>query len=147
MTVPPGPYGQPYGPPPGGYPIPHGAGRLVVHSSYNKMAFILAATGPKVEINGRPQPVNWGQAPFDLPPGDYHLKVSTRYMGEYGPAYLPVRITPGQVTTVFYRPPATIGMKGALGFTPQNTRGMSALMVIQFVVIALVVTYFIVRFS
>lgn len=147
MTVPQQPYGQPYGPPPGGYPIPPGAGRLVVDSSYNKMAFILAATGPKVEINGRAQPVNWGQSPFDLPAGDYHLKVSTRYLGEYGSAYLPVRIAPGQVTTVCYRPPAMMGMKGSLGFGPQPTRGMAAMLVLQALVIVLVVTYFIVSFS
>jgi hypothetical protein len=123
------PYGQPAGPPP--------MGRLVVDSSYNPMAFMLAMTGPRVTINGQPASVRWGQAPFDLPAGNYHLRVSTRYLGDFGPAELPVAVYPGQLVTVYYRPPATVGMKGSLGFQPQKTRGMSTIMVIQVVVILL----------
>jgi hypothetical protein len=112
-------------------------GRLVVDSSYNPMAFMLGLTGPRVTINGQPASVKWGQAPFDLPAGNYHLRVSTRYLGDFGPAELPVAVYPGQLVTVYYRPPATIGMKGSLGFQPQKTRGMSTIMVIQVVVILL----------
>jgi hypothetical protein len=113
-------------------------GRLVVHSSYNPMAFLLALTGPKVTINGQPANVKWGEAPFDLPAGNYHVRVSARYLGEFGPAELPVAVYPGQLTTVFYRPPVAIGMKGSLGFQPQNTRGMSTMMVINVIAIVLV---------
>lgn len=123
---------MPYGQPP--------TGRLVVDSSYNRMTIALALTGPKVVINGQPAKVRWGQAPFDLPAGNYHLRVATRYLGEFGPAELPVTINPGQLTTVYYRPPATMGVKGALGFTPQKTPGMlGGLLLLQIAVIIVLV--------
>ena len=127
-------YGQPAGPP---------MGRLVVDSSYNPMAFLLALTGPRVTINGQPTPVKWGQAPFDLPAGNYHLRVSTRYLGDFGPAELPVTVYPGQLVTVYYRPPVTMGMKGALGFQPVKTRGMGAVVwiyVIGFIALVVALT-------
>ncbi|MFL6124640.1 hypothetical protein [Actinophytocola sp.] len=123
---------QPYGPPPA-------TGRLVVHTSHNPMAFLFGLTGPRVTLNGRPTNVSWGEAPFDLPPGNYQVRVVTRYLGEFGPAELPVAIYPGQLTTVYYRPPSTIGMKGSIGFAPQKTRGMSAIMVINVIVIVLAI--------
>lgn len=128
------PYQQ--GPPPA-------MGRLVVDSSYNPMAFMLAFTGPKVTINGQPASVKWGQAPFDLPAGNYHVRVSARYLGDFGPAELPVAVYPGQLTTVYYRPPATIGMKGSLGFQPQKTRGMSAIMVLNVIAVVIVIAVFV----
>jgi hypothetical protein len=136
----------PHGPPYGGYPAgqPPAMGRLVVHTSYNPMAFLFALTGPKVTLNGQPTNVRWGAASFDLPAGNHHLRVATRYLGDFGPADLPVAVHPGQQTTVYYRPPATIGMKGSLGFTPQKTRGMSAVMVIQVVAIVILVAAFVV---
>lgn len=146
MTPPYGPQ-PPYGPPPQGPQPPYGGppmGRLVVHTSYNKMAFLFAITGPKVMINGQPASVRWGEAPFDLPAGNYHLRVSTRYLGDFGPAELPVAVYPGQQTTVYYRPPAAIGMKGGIGFQPQQTRGMTAAVVIQVIAIVLFVIVFVV---
>lgn len=128
------PYQQ--GPPPA-------MGRLVVDSSYNPMAFMLAFTGPKVTINGQPASVKWGQAPFDLPAGNYHVRVSARYLGDFGPAELPVAVYPGQLTTVYYRPPATIGMKGSLGFQPQKTRGMSTIMVLNVIAVVIVIAVFV----
>jgi hypothetical protein len=122
----------PYGPP----------GRLVVDSSYNGMAFMLAATGPKIEVNGQPIKANWGQWPIDLPAGQYHVRVSTRYLGEMGPAQLGVNVYPGQQVTVYYRAPAAMFMAGAIGFTPQSTRGMGAvvgLSVVAFVLVFAVV--------
>ena len=130
------PYGYQQGPPPA-------MGRLVVESSYNPMAFMLAMTGPKVTINGQPANVKWGQAPFDLPAGNYHVRVSTRYLGDFGPAELPVAVYPGQLTTVYYRPPATVGMKGALGFQPQKTRGMSVIMALNLIAVVIVIAVFI----
>jgi hypothetical protein len=121
-------YGQPAGPQ---------MGRLVVDSSYNPMAFLLALTGPRVTLNGQPASVKWGQAPFDLPAGTYHLRVSTRYLGDFGPAEVPVTVYPGQLVTVYYRPPVAIGMKGSLGFQPVKTRGMGVFVWI-YVVVALV---------
>jgi hypothetical protein len=132
-----------YGPQPphGGHPAgsPPATGQLLVHSSHNAMAFMLAFTGPRVTINGQPASVRWGTAPFDLPAGNHHVRVSTRYLGDFGPAELPVTIYPGQQTTVYYRPPAAIGMKGSIGFAPQQTRGMSAIMVINVIAIVILI--------
>jgi hypothetical protein len=114
-------------------------GRLVVDTSYNPMGFMLGLTGPKVAINGYPTNVAWEQAPFDLPAGNYHLYVSTRSLGDFGPAVLQVAVHPGQLTTVFYRPPAAIGMSGSLGFEPQKTRGMGVMMALNIVAILLVI--------
>lgn len=127
---------MPYGPQHGGYPPGQpGVGRLVVHCSHPAMQFLLKATGPKIEINGTPQNVRWGPAPFDLPAGNHNVKVCTRYMGEFGPAYMPVQVMPGQVTTVYYRAPATIGMKGAIGFTPQKTRGINKILWLEIMIV------------
>ena len=112
-------------------PAPQGAGRLVVDSSYAGGAFMLAATGPTIEVNGQPVRANWGPWPLDLVPGNYHVRVFTRYLGQFGPAQLNVTVHPGQQVTVFYRPPAVIGMSGAIGFTPQKSRGMVALLVVM----------------
>jgi len=114
-------------------------GQLLVHSSHNPMAFMLAFTGPRVTINGQPTNVRWGAAPFDLPAGNYHVRVAARYLGNFGPAELPVAIYPGQQTTVYYRPPAAVGMKGSIGFQPQQTRGMSAIMVINVIAIVILI--------
>lgn len=110
-------------------PAPQGVGRLVVDSSYAGGAFLLAATGPTIEVNGQPVNANWGPWPLDLMPGNYHVRVFTRYFGKFGPEQLNVTVYPGQQVTVFYRPPAMIGMGGAIGFTPQKTRGMAPLLI------------------
>ena len=135
----PGGYPQP-GPQQPGYPQPGGfspPGRLVVDASYTPMAFILAVTGPKIEINGQPVTANWGPWPIDLPAGQYNVRVSTRYLGEMGPAQLGVTVYPGQQTTVYYRAPAVMFMAGAIGFTPQPTRGMAAVLALTGVAVLL----------
>jgi hypothetical protein len=105
---------------------PHGApiGRLVVDTSYLKLAFLATATRPRIEINGQPTVANWGPWPIDLPAGDYQVRVSTLHQGDFGHAQLAVRIYPGQQATVYYRAPAWRFMAGAIGFRPQPTRGM-----------------------
>jgi hypothetical protein len=130
-----------YGPPQGGYPAgpPPAMGRLVVHTSHSANFFILKATGPKVEIDGVPTKVKWGAAPFDVPAGNHQLRVSTRYLGEFSPAQLPVTVYPGQVLDVFYRPSATIGMAGSIGFQPVKTRGMNKLLWLAVMIVIIVV--------
>jgi hypothetical protein len=135
----------PYGGYPAG-PMP-ATGRLVVHSSYPWLGFLFALTGVKVEINGQPAKVPWGQAPFDLPAGNYHLRVSARWFGVFGTAELPVVVYPGQLVTVYYRPPSLKWMRGAIGFTPQKSPGMVVTTVLQVVVLALVIMYFVLRYA
>jgi hypothetical protein len=105
---------------------PHGApiGRLVVDTSYPKMALTGTKKRPRIEVNGQPIVANWGQWPIDLPAGDHHVRVSTLHQGANSPAELTVRIHPGQPVTVFYRTPAFLFLNGAIGFQPQPTRGI-----------------------
>jgi hypothetical protein len=105
-------------------------GRLVVNSSFNPMAFLLAFTGPKVMINGYATKVRWGQAPFDLPAGNYHLRVSVRYLGDFCPADLSVTVYPGQVVPVYSRPAAVMGKK---------TRGMPVIVALNIIAFVLMI--------
>ncbi|MPZ79453.1 MAG: hypothetical protein GEV28_03265 [Actinophytocola sp.] len=126
---------------PFGYQAPPPAGRLVVDSAYGAGAFMLARTGPKIEVDGRPIRAKWGQWPLDLPAGSYHVRVSTRYLGEFGPAEHAVTVHPGQHVVLYYRAPAAMGMRGSIGFTPQKTRGLGLVTVLSVLalVLALVV--------
>lgn len=127
----------PYGPPKG---QPQAAGgRLIVNSSYNWMSFLLGLTGTKIEIDDRPYEAKWGQWPIDLPAGDHQVRVSTRYAGEFGPARTVVTIQPGTQTTVYYRAPAMMFTAGAIGLTPQRTRGLATVLVLVAVLCILVV--------
>ncbi|HEX6357160.1 hypothetical protein [Actinophytocola sp.] len=131
----------PYGPPYGGYPAgpPPAIGRLVVQSSYPATGFLFALTGVQVEINGQPSKVSWGEVPFDLPAGNYHLRVSGRWFGVFGAAELPVAVYPGQAVTVYYRTPAFKWMRGGIGFTPQQTPGRGWMVAINIVALLFVV--------
>lgn len=114
----------PYGPPAGDQqPV---GGRLVVDSSYSRLSFQLGVTRPKIEINGQPVDAGWGPWMFDLLPGNYQLRVSI--LGEAGPAHISVVVYPRQQTTVYYRAPAATFMAGAIGFTPQPTRGIAVVL-------------------
>jgi hypothetical protein len=105
-------------------PLP-GMGHLVVDCTRHLLVF--GMPGVRVEINGQPVKVPWGQSPFELPAGNYDLRVSTRWLGSFAPARLPVAVYPGQVTTVYYRPSTMKWMRGSIGFTPQlRTRGLVA---------------------
>ena len=127
----PAPYGGPVAPQGAQFPPPPpGMGRLLVDTSYFPLAFILGLTGPTIAINGQPRPMRWGQVPIDLPPGQYHLHVHTRYITDLGPAEAVLPVTEGQTTPVFYRAPAVMFVKGALGPVPQKTPGMAATWII-----------------
>lgn len=112
-------------------------GRLVVDCSHLPSALFLAATGPKIEVDGRTIEANWGAWPIELSPGRYALRVSTRYMGEMGPATTEVEVTPGGETRVFYRAPATIFSGGSIGPTPQASNGMGGMFVMILIPIVL----------
>lgn len=122
-------------------------GRLVVHSSYPWLGFLFALTGVKVMINGHPEKVPWGEHPFDLPAGNYHLRVCARWFGEFGSAELPIAVYPSQILTVFYRPPSFKWARGAIGFTPQKSPGRVLSYTFQAIILVLVVLYLIGRFS
>ncbi len=113
-------YGPPAVPPPGW-------GRLIVECSYTPMAFLLAATGPSVIVDGQHRGSAWGRTVVDLPAGNHHLHVHTRYMGQIGKADAGVHLAPGQLVHLYYRSPLTVFSKGRLGPTPQRSAGMGTI--------------------
>ncbi|MFC9893075.1 hypothetical protein ACFVMC_05235 [Nocardia sp. NPDC127579] len=120
------PYGQqPYGqqmPPPG---VP-GAQGITIQADYMWMAFMLGLlTKPKILINGQKVPVTqWGENHIPLGPGQYHLRVSTPWINDMGPAEQQLMLAPGQSVRYYYKPPTMFWMRGAMGETPQSTPGM-----------------------
>ncbi|MGH3432998.1 MAG: hypothetical protein ACRDQB_09205, partial [Thermocrispum sp.] len=119
----------------------------MLNTSYFPLGFLLALTGPSVTINGHEQRVPWGWSPVDLPPGQYHLRVHTRYLGQLGPAELGVVVYPGQTVPVYYKAPAVMGARGAIGFTPQPTPAMGAMIALMVVSTVFVVLMMVLTFS
>ncbi len=120
-----------------GAPLSSPGGIVMLDCSYNKLGFFLAFTGPHIRVDGYGQDGGWGHTPISLPPGTHSIEVHTRYMGQMGPANLIVDVYTGQQVAVFYRAPAAIFFRGAMGHQPQPTPGMWLTWVL-FVVAALI---------
>ncbi|MFI5715021.1 hypothetical protein [Nocardia sp. NPDC051750] len=115
----PGPYGQP------GQPAPNDPPGITVDCSYTPLAFLLMITKPKILVNGQQVPnTRWGANHIPVGAGQYHLKVSTPWLFDMGPAQTPVPVQPGQAVRYYYRAPAVIFLNGALGPGPQKTPGI-----------------------
>ncbi|WP_063824725.1 hypothetical protein [Nocardia pseudovaccinii] len=135
QPVPPQPYGQPaqpygqqpYGQAPYGQPVPQQAPAppgITVEASYEWFAFLLAITKPKILINGQRVPnTRWGQNHIPVGPGQYHVKVTTPWLFDMGPANATAAIQEGQGARFYYKPPAVIFLGGAIGPVPQKTPG------------------------
>ncbi|MQA09479.1 MAG: hypothetical protein GEU98_13185 [Pseudonocardiaceae bacterium] len=120
---PPGAHGMPSGPMGGhpGPPPPPGMGRVVLHTKYFPLAFILALFKPGITINGQQGPIGqWGMNVIDLPPGQYHIQVHTNYIWKFGNAVAPIPLNPGQQIDAYYAAPAMPFGAGAIGPTPQE---------------------------
>lgn len=116
-------------------------GRLVVDCSYGRWERTLAKTCVSIELNGHQTLAAWGQWVVDVPPGNHHVRVVTlRGKRGLGPAELDVAVPPGQVTTVYYRPPGLKGARGAIGLTPQETPS-SGWWVIGFILLLMFVLF------
>lgn len=103
-------------------------GRLVVDCSHASGAFLMAATGPNIEVDGKdPIIAQWGPWPVDVPAGSHHVRVTSRYRGGKSPAEITVDVPAGEEVKIFYRTPALIWMRGSIGRTPQPTAGMGAM--------------------
>ena len=102
---------------------PLGWARLVVDCSYNPLGVVMAAAGPSVYVDGAYRGWTWGATVVDLPAGQHHLHVHTRYLGQIGKADLVVSMAPGQVTHLYYRAPATVFSKGRLAPVPHRSGG------------------------
>ncbi len=98
---------------------------IVLDTSYTPMAFMLALTGPTILVNGQPVPAaRWGATHIPLGAGQHHVRVSTRWMWDMGPAEAMVPVAEGQSTRVYYRAPAIAFIRGAIGPVPQSTPGI-----------------------
>ncbi|MEU6130395.1 hypothetical protein ABZ805_14585 [Saccharopolyspora sp. NPDC047091] len=120
-----GPAPQPY---PGQQPThpatapPAGAGRLVLDSSYDPLAFTMGLLKPGITINGRPGPVaRWGRTVVDVPPGQYQVELHVNYLWRFGSATAVVPVHAGGQVDVFYRAPMVTFGAGAIGPGPQAT--------------------------
>ncbi|ADG97415.1 conserved hypothetical protein [Segniliparus rotundus DSM 44985] len=104
--------------------LPEGAGQLVLDTGFFWLAWIFFLTGPSVRVDGVERARNWGKAFVPVPPGQHLVEVYTRYLWPVGRASLPVFVQPGQTAPVFYRAPAIVWCKGAIGHEPQKTPGL-----------------------
>jgi hypothetical protein len=120
---PPQPYAQQAPGQHGGLP-PEGFGQLVIDTGFFWLAWIFFLTGPSVRIDGVERVRNWGTVFVPVPPGQHLVEVHTRYLWPVGRASLPVFVQPGQTAPVFYRSPAIVWFKGAIGHEPQKTPGL-----------------------
>ncbi|GAB2651071.1 hypothetical protein GCM10027088_31610 [Nocardia goodfellowii] len=126
----PNPYGQPqygqaapqYGQP-AATPAPPG---ITVQADYEWFAFMLGLlTKPKIFINGQQVPTTrWGENHIPVGPGQYHLRVSTPWLLDMGPADQQVALGEGQGVRYYYKPPAMFWLPGAIGEFPQKTPGV-----------------------
>ncbi|WP_281906049.1 hypothetical protein [Nocardia cyriacigeorgica] len=122
---PPMPYGAPGAHAPAGQGLPGDPPGLTVDASYTPMAFLLAITKPKIIVNGQQVPnTRWGANHIPVGPGQHHVKVSTPWLFDMGPATTAVPVAEGQAARLYYRAPALIFLNGALGPGPQKTPGM-----------------------
>lgn len=125
----PAPFGQPaYGQQPGPQQAPYGAPPappgITVDASYDWFSFLLAITKPKILVNGQRVPnTRWGQNHIPVGPGQYHVKVTTPWLFDMGPANVTAAIQEGQGARFYYKPPAVIFLNGAIGPVPQKTPG------------------------
>ncbi|QIS08138.1 hypothetical protein [Nocardia arthritidis] len=137
-----GQFGQPpaqFGQQGGQFGQPNDPPGLTIDASYLPMSFMLALVKPKIRINGQPVPVTqWGPNHIPVGPGTYDVWVATPWMFDMGPAQTQVQVGPGQGTRVYYRTPALIFLKGAIGPVPQKTPGAIAMLIVFALLIVLI---------
>ncbi|MEV0296541.1 hypothetical protein [Nocardia sp. NPDC050710] len=131
--------GQPYGAPQAGQPYGQQAPQygqqapqapappgITVDASYEWFGFMLGLlTKPKITINGQQVPnTRWGENHIPVGPGNYQVWIATPWLFDMGANQLPVQVSGGPGTRVYYKPPAAFFLKGAIGTVPQKTPGM-----------------------
>ena len=120
MSTYPGPPPQPPARPPG-----FGHSQLVV--VIREPAGAMGMISPLVTIDGYPAPARFGPNPFPTTPGRHRIRVSSRYLYEYGAAEQDVDLAPGQSVEVHYSPPLMTFVRGRIGLTPQPRPGLGAM--------------------
>ncbi|MCG5218285.1 hypothetical protein [Streptosporangium sp. KLBMP 9127] len=93
----------------------------------------MAATTPRILLNGHPYSARWGQNVLVLSPGQYQVEVFVpdfRWRPRYGHAQAPVSLQHGQVLELEYRAPLDEFRSGSLGQGPQPWNGSGLLIAI-----------------
>ena len=80
------------------------------------LAFLLLLFKTNVSINGVTTVLKWGENFFAVPTGQHEVRVSFRYLfsDHMGEAAVRVDVTAGRTTTVLYRSPLVVFMKGSI---------------------------------
>ncbi|MEU7763835.1 hypothetical protein AB0B25_01725 [Nocardia sp. NPDC049190] len=138
-------YGQPatqYGQPPQyglpqqsapqlGYGQPADPPGITIDASYSGWTFLLGLTKPKILVNGQRVPnTRWGANHIPVGPGQYHVRVTTPWLFDMGPAAVTVPMAEGQATRFYYKAPVALFLNGAIGPVPQKAPGMVVLYII-----------------
>lgn len=128
----PQPYGQPQQfAPQQGYGQPADPPGITIDASYSIWTFLLALTKPKILVNGQRVPnTRWGANHIPVGPGQYHVRVTTPWLFDMGPANVTVPIAEGQATRFYYKAPVVIFLNGAIGPVPQKAPGMLFLYIV-----------------
>lgn len=95
MTIPPPSAPPPFSPPPS-------AGQTGLVLDLRKPVGSVGMMSPVLAIDGHPAQVVWGPNFYPAPPGRRHLRVTTRYLWEYGGAEADVDVVPGQTSVLHY---------------------------------------------
>jgi hypothetical protein len=103
---------------------------------------------PTVHVNGRLLKVRWGTQDVPVDAGAVLVEAHVTAAADYGHADLRVEVAPGAVVPVFYTPPWSRFLTGAMGTEPQPVPGgwlLAPTALVLLAVPALVVVGFLLR--
>ena len=127
-------------------PPPHqlpGFGQSQLVLNLRKPVAAMGMISPIATIDGYPAPAGWGPNPFPTTPGRHQVRVSSRYLWEYGAAEHSVDRAPGQSVEVHYSGPLLTFIGGRMGFTPQARPGVVGMVLLISVPLLLAVLVFV----
>ncbi len=89
---------------------------LEIKTSFFPLAWFLYFVTPVIEINGKKHKMKWGTHSFDLPVGDYVVKIYFPYMGksECGANEVKIKLAEHQKTKITYNMPPWMFAKGKI---------------------------------
>ena len=92
---------------------------IEIKTGFFPLAWFLYFVTPTIEINGEKHKKKWGESFFDLPAGNYRIKISFPYMGksECGANEIQVTLSEGQKRKVTYNMPPWMFAKGSIKIT------------------------------
>jgi hypothetical protein len=100
-------------------------GALFINAKYHWVSFMLSAFSPKAVINGQLVPLRWGDNHLPAPRGSHAIEIYVPYLWKFGRASIVVDNSTG-VPPVYYAAPVWTWMRGAIGFQPQRTPGLTS---------------------